>query len=118
MSGMIKVQDDQFEAEVKNSVGLTLVDFGAEWCGPCKKLHPVMDELAREFEGKLKVVEVDVGESPQVATEYRITSVPRLLFFQEGVVRETVVGLLPKSKIVQKIERFLETEADVVSVQV
>jgi len=107
MSGMIKVQDQQFEAEVKQSTILTLVDFGAEWCGPCKKLHPVLDELSREYEGRLKVVEVDVGESPQVATEYRVTSVPRLLFFKEGVVRETVVGLLPKSKIVEKIEHYL-----------
>ncbi|HHE47268.1 MAG TPA: thiol reductase thioredoxin [Bacteroidetes bacterium] len=104
---MYKVGDAEFEAEVIGSDCLTLVDFGAEWCGPCKKLHPVMNELAADYDGKIKVVEVDVGVSPQSAMKFGVTSVPQLLFFKNGIVRETVVGLLPRSKIEEKIDKYL-----------
>ena len=104
---MTKIGDSQFDAEVVQSDRLTLVDFGATWCGPCKKLHPIMIELATEYGEKIKVVEVDVGDSPQTAMKFGITGVPQLLFFSNGKVKETVVGLLPKSKIEEKIERYL-----------
>ena len=104
---MNKVTDAEFDTEVLGSELLTLVDFGAEWCGPCKKLHPIMDELAGEYDGKIKVVEVDVGVSPQTAMKFGVTSVPQLLFFKDGIVRETVVGVLPKSKIEEKIDEYL-----------
>jgi len=107
MAGMTKIGDDRFESEVVGGDKLTLVDFGATWCGPCKKLHPVMDELAAEYAERIRVFEVDVGESPQTAMKFGVTSVPQLLFFQGGKVKETVVGLLPKSKIEEKIERHL-----------
>ncbi len=107
MPGMVKVGDGDFDAVVLASDRLTLVDFGAEWCGPCKKLHPMMEELAVAFGDRIKVVEVDVGESPHVAMKYGILSVPQLLFFKDGKVLETVVGLLPKSRIEAKIEEHL-----------
>jgi len=107
MSGMTKIGDAQFDAEVVKSDRLTLVDFGATWCGPCKKLHPIMEELAEDFGDKIKVFEVDVGDSPQTAMKFGVTGVPQLLFFRDGKVKETVVGLLPKSKIEEKIERYL-----------
>lgn len=107
MSGLKKIQDDQFEGEVLKSDRLTLVDFGATWCGPCKALHPILEDLQRDFDGRVKVVEIDVGNSPQTAMKYGITSVPQLLFFKEGAVRETVVGLLAKAKIQRKIEDHL-----------
>ena len=107
MTGMTKIGDDRFESEVVKSDRLTLVDFGATWCGPCKKLHPIMKELAAEFDGKIKIFEMDVGDSPATAMKFGITSVPQLLFFQDGKVKETIVGLLPKSKIEEKIERYL-----------
>lgn len=107
MSGLTKIGDDKFEEEVMKSDRLTLVDFGAEWCGPCKKLHPIMEDLANQFGEQIKVVEVDVGESPQTAMKFGVTSVPQLLFIREGIIRETVVGLLPKSKIEEKIESYL-----------
>ncbi len=107
MSGLVKIGDDKFDAEVVHSDCLALVDFGATWCGPCKKLHPIMKELAHEYVGKIKVFEVDVGDSPQTAMKYGVTSVPQLLFFKDGKVKETIVGLLPKSKIEEKIERHL-----------
>jgi thioredoxin 1 len=107
MAAMARIGDAEFDREVMRSDKLTLVDFGAEWCGPCKKLHPIMNELAGEYGDKLKVVEVDVGMSPQVAMKFGVTSVPQLMFVNNGVVRETVVGLLPKSKIQDKIDRYL-----------
>jgi thioredoxin 1 len=108
MSAVSKIGDDRFEADVVKSDILTVVDFGATWCGPCKKLHPIMEELALQFAGKIKVFEVNVEDSTETAMKYGITSVPQLLFFKDGKVRETVVGLLPKSKIEEKIDRYLE----------
>ncbi len=107
MSSMNKVGDAEFEAEVVGSDRLTLVDFGAEWCGPCKKLHPIMNQLADEYDGRIKVVEVDVGVSPQTAMKFGVTSVPQLMFFKDGIVRESVIGVLPKSKIEDKIDQYL-----------
>jgi len=107
MSKMTKIDDDRFDAEVTLNDRLMLVDFGATWCGPCKKLHPIMNDLADTYDGKIKVFEVDVGDSPKTAMKYGITSVPQLLFFKGGKVQETVVGLIAKSKIEEKIERHL-----------
>ena len=107
MSVMPKVGDMEFDNVVLHSDRLTLVDFGAEWCGPCKKLHPIMEQLAGEYGEKIRVVEVDIESSPNVAVKYGVTSIPQLMFVQDGVVRETVVGLLPKSKIMDKIENYL-----------
>ncbi len=107
MSGVIKVDDRGFEDEVVHSDRLTVVDFGAEWCGPCKKLHPIMADLAVDYDGRVKIVEVDVGVSPQVAMKFGITSVPQLLFFRDGIVKETVVGLIPRSKLEEKIDQYL-----------
>jgi len=106
---MTKISEQNFELEVLKSDCLTLVDFGATWCGPCKKLHPIMQELAGEYGTVIKVVEVNVEESPEVAMKYGITSVPQLLFIKGGVVKETVMGLLPKSRIQDKIDHHLLT---------
>lgn len=107
MSEVRKIQDAQFEAEVLQSDVLTLVDFGATWCGPCKKLHPILSELVKEFDGRVKILEMDVGESPETATKFGIMSVPQILIFKDGVVKDTIVGLIPKSKIVDKINNYL-----------
>ncbi|MDP8240149.1 MAG: thioredoxin domain-containing protein [Candidatus Hatepunaea meridiana] len=107
MPSMIKIGDTEFDNEVIDSDRLTLVDFGAEWCGPCKKLHPVMENIATEYGDKIKVCEVDIGVSPQTGLRFGITSVPQLLFFRDGIVKESVIGLLPKSKIEEKIDQYL-----------
>jgi thioredoxin 1 len=104
---MIKVNDAQFNDEVLKADVLAIVDFGAEWCGPCKKLHPIMEEIGTELDGKVKIIEMDVAESPQTALKFGVTSVPQLLFFQNGEIKETVIGLLPKTKIMAKIEDYL-----------
>ncbi|MBM3328709.1 MAG: thioredoxin [Calditrichaeota bacterium] len=107
MSLVPKIDDAAFASEVIASERLTVVDFGAEWCGPCKKLHPIMADLAQVYDGRVKIVEVDVDHAQQTSIEYSITSVPQLLFFKGGKVRESVIGFIPKSKIEEKIERYL-----------
>jgi len=104
MGSVAKIDDSQFEAEVLNADKLVVVDFGAEWCGPCKKLHPIMAELADEQADNAKIVEVDVGVSPQTAQNYAVVSVPQILFFKNGELLERVVGVLAKVKIIEKIE--------------
>ncbi len=104
---MHKVQDNSFEPEVLQSDRLTVVDFGAEWCGPCKKLTPILEEIGIEYGEQLKIVEVDVGEAPETAMKYGVTSIPQLLFFKDGIVKATMVGLNPPGKIKQNIEKYL-----------
>ncbi|MCB2212114.1 thioredoxin [bacterium] len=104
---MEKVTDANWESDVLQSGEPVVVDFGATWCGPCKKLDPIMEQLAVEYEGKVKVRKVDVGEAPGVAQRYKVLSVPRVLFFKGGEVREQVNGLLPKDKLAEKIDNLL-----------
>ncbi|TKJ40261.1 thioredoxin [candidate division LCP-89 bacterium B3_LCP] len=107
MAEVLKINDDQFENEVIECDRLVVVDFGAEWCGPCKKLHPIMAELAEEMADKAKIVEVDVGLSPQSAQKHAVISVPQVLFFKEGKVVERIVGVLPKAKLIEKIDTHI-----------
>lgn len=107
MSEIAKINDNQFDAEVLNHSQLTVVEFGATWCGPCKKLHPVINELAEDFRERAKIIEMDVGDSPQTAQTYGVISVPQVLFFKNGQVVDRVVGVLPKIKLKEKIENNL-----------
>jgi thioredoxin 1 len=103
MSQVTKIAESQFETEVINSDRLVVIDFGATWCGPCKKLHPIMDELAAELGDSVKIGYVDVGENPAIAQSYAVISVPQVLFFHGGKVVDRIVGLVPKPKIKEKI---------------
>jgi thioredoxin 1 len=107
MSGVPKISDEQFDLEVVQSEKPAVVDFGATWCGPCKKLHPIMAELSEEMGDRVKIVEVDVGDSPQTAQKYAVLSVPQVLIFKHGEVVERIVGALPKPKLKEKIELHL-----------
>jgi thioredoxin 1 len=107
MSDVPKITDEQFEAEVIQSEGVAVVDFGAEWCGPCKKLHPIIAELADEMSERAKIVEVDVGVSSTTAQKYAVISVPQVLIFKNGEVVDRIVGVLPKPKLKEKIESYL-----------
>jgi len=107
MSKVIDVNEGNFDQEIIKAGNLAVVDFGADWCAPCKKLHPIMNEIAEEYGDKIAVGYVDVGESRNVAQRYRVMSVPRLVFFKDGNPVDTIVGLVPKPKIVEKIESYL-----------
>jgi thioredoxin 1 len=108
MSKTIVLNDDNFESEVLNSEIPVLVDLWAEWCGPCRALAPVIEEIAEDYDGKLKVGKLNVDENPGVPSAYDIRSIPTLIVFKDGAVQERVVGALPKNHIVDLIESILE----------
>ncbi len=107
MSHPTPITDDQFETEVLNSSTPVLVDFWAEWCGPCKAIAPTLVEIAGDFDGRLKVVKVDVDENRQSATQYGIRSIPSLLLFKDGAEVDRIIGALPKQQLTEKINGHL-----------
>jgi thioredoxin 1 len=99
--------DSNFQAEVLDSDRLTLIDFWAEWCGPCRAIGPVIEELSKEWEGKVNVGKVNVDHNPQLSMNYGITSIPAILFIKNGQVVDKLVGAQPKGNFVRKIEAHL-----------
>jgi len=102
-----KVNSPDFEAEVLEASTPVLVDFGAVWCGPCKMLDPVVQELAGEWGEKIKVVKVDIDHNPDIAIKYQIMGVPTLMMFVDGQPRERMTGYQPKKRVVKKFQAFL-----------
>ncbi len=100
--------DGNFKDEVLKSDIPVLVDFWAAWCGPCRAIGPIVEELAREYSKRLKIGKVDVDENPRTASHYGIMSIPTLMFFKDGKVAEQVVGALTKSELKLKIEENLK----------
>ena len=98
------VSDDSFENDVLNSSEPVIVDFWAEWCGPCKQIAPALEEIAGELGGRLKVVKVNVDENPSTPSKYGVRGIPTLIMFKDGQVADTQVGALPKGKILEWIE--------------
>lgn len=99
----INVNDANFEAEVIRSAEPVLVDFWAEWCGPCRMIGPVIEEIAKEYQGRLKVCKVNVEEAPLAASTYGIISIPAIMLFKGGNIVQKVVGAVPKGSLVAMI---------------
>jgi thioredoxin 1 len=104
----LEITDANFAAEVEQSSIPVLIDFWAVWCGPCKMIAPIVEELAGEYEGKLKIGKLDVDNNPNVAMKFGIRSIPTLLIFKDGKVVDQIVGAVPKPQIVSKLEAQLQ----------
>lgn len=100
-----ELTDQDFETTLKDAAQLAVVDFWASWCGPCRTVAPIVDELAEEYQGRITVYKVDVDANPKSASAYSVRSIPSILFFKGGSVVDTVIGAAPKSKLKEKIEQ-------------
>lgn len=98
---------DNFEEEVENSTLPVLVDFWAAWCGPCKMIAPIIDQLADEFDGKVKVAKLNVDDNRELAARFKVMSIPTILLFKDGEVVNQLIGARPKSELVKMIEGAL-----------
>ena len=101
MADVLATGEDAFEADVLKSDTPVLVDFWAPWCGPCKMVAPVVEELAGDYDGKLKVVKVNVDDNPGLSVKYQVRGIPTLLIFNEGEVAQQVVGYVPKAALAE-----------------
>jgi thioredoxin 1 len=99
----IEITDANFQQEVLNSDTPVLVDFWAVWCGPCRMVAPVVEEIAKEYEGRLKVGKVNVDDNPGISVQYGIRSIPTLMVFKNGQVVEQIIGAVPKRNLVDKV---------------
>ncbi|MDE3115248.1 MAG: thioredoxin TrxA [Pseudomonadota bacterium] len=106
----LKVSDASFQNDVLNAKGPVVVDFWAEWCGPCKMIAPALEELAGEMAGKVTVAKINIDENPGVPTKYGVRGIPTLMIFSQGQVAATKVGALPKSKIKEWIESSIQDQ--------
>jgi len=108
---MIKdIKTDEYIEEVVNAGGLVLVDFWATWCGPCRMVAPVLEQLAEEYSGKLKIVKVNADEEPDLVGEFGVSSIPTILVYNNGEVVNRIVGARPKPGILKELAEYLETE--------
>ena len=107
----LKVDDGTWEAEVMKAPELVMVDFWAVWCGPCQMVAPIVDELADEYAGKVKVRKLNTDENPEVAGRYQVMSIPTILFFKKGQVVEKLVGARPKRQFKELIDQLLAQHA-------
>jgi len=107
MGDLLQVTDDNFENEILKSDIPAMVDFWAEWCGPCKMVGPVVEELAKEYAGKVKIGKMNVDQNRQTPAKYGIRAIPTLILFKDGNVAQTIVGAQPKSAIEEELKKLL-----------
>jgi thioredoxin 1 len=105
MSNVLAVTDANFEEEVEKHDGLTVVDFWATWCGPCRMIAPILEQLSTEYEGKVKVTKLDVDANIKTGSRFNVRSIPTLLFFKEGKVVDQIIGAVPKTHIESKLQQ-------------
>jgi len=107
VANLIHVTDADFAQEIEQHPGVVLVDFWATWCGPCQMVAPIVEQIAKDYDGKVKVAKVDVDENQRITTRFNVRSIPSILFFKDGKHVETVVGAVPKAYLVEKLVRHL-----------
>ena len=107
MSNLLEVTDETFDTEIVNSDIPALVDFWAAWCGPCRMVGPVVEELAKEYDGRVKVMQLNVDNNPNTAQKYGIFSIPTILIFKGGQVAAQIVGAMPKKQYADKLNELL-----------
>ena len=105
MSNALAVTDANFEQEVEKSGSLTIVDFWATWCGPCRMVAPILEQLATEYEGKVKITKLDVDANIKTASRFNVRLIPTLLFFKDGKVVDQIIGAVPKPHIEAKLQQ-------------
>ncbi len=102
---VLHLDEANFRSEVENHQGLVLVDFWAPWCGPCRMIGPIMEDLAKEYKGQVKVAKVNIDDNNNLAMRFSIRSIPTVLLLSNGTVKESIVGAVPKQKFVDAIKR-------------
>ncbi len=104
---MMNLTEVDFQQEVLNFTGVVLVDFWAAWCGPCRMVAPILEDLSVRYNGSVKVVKVNVDENPNLAAQYNVMSIPTMIIFKDGKAVDEFVGALPKPSIVNRLERWI-----------
>jgi thioredoxin 1 len=104
---LVTITDDNFEEEVLKSDKPVLIDFWATWCGPCRMIAPIVEEMATEYDGKAKIGKLDVDSNQQTSIKYGVRSIPTLLLFKGGELKETIIGAVPKAHLVDKLQSVL-----------
>ena len=107
MADVQQVSDESFDKEVLQADLPVLIDFWAPWCGPCKAIAPVVAELAKEYDGKLKVVKMNVDDNPQTPSKYGVRGIPNLILFKGGQVKDQIVGAVPKAQLVKAVTQVV-----------
>ena len=107
MAKIVEVGDHNFESEVLSSALPVLIDFWAPWCGPCKSIAPMIEELAGDYDGRLKVVKLNVDDHPVTPSRYGVRGIPNLIIFRGGIVKQQMVGAVAKEKLVTAVEQVL-----------